>query len=204
MIIRQNDKPLRAISYDTRTFGNLKILLNYDEPGIEIDRVTPAEFFKDPDSNFQYINLVTLDFEEREKISKCLDQHSLSRFSFIDDSFDNPTNSLEYGPGCLILKGVFSYKAKVGKDCIIHGRVSLAENVVVGDGCFFSGLVTIAGSSTIGNFCFISTNVTIMDNTKITDHVRLLPGMVVRKSISETGTYYNPYVFEVKKMKDTI
>ena len=70
MIIRQNDKPLRAISYDTRTFGNLKILLNYDEPGIEIDRVTPAEFFKDPDSNFQYINLVTLDFEEREKEDK--------------------------------------------------------------------------------------------------------------------------------------
>lgn len=204
MIIRQNDKPLRAISYDTRTFYNLKILLNHDEPGIQIDRVEPADFFVNPDSNFQYINLVTLDFEERENISKCLDQHSLSRFSFIDDSFDNPTNSLEHGAGCFILKGVFSYKATVGKDCIIHGRVSLAEDVVVGDGCFFSGLVTVAGSSSVGDFCFFSTNVTIMDNVEISDHVRLLPGLCVRKPIKEPGTYYNPYVFEVKKMKDTI
>lgn len=204
MIVRENDKPLRAISYDTRTFYTLRLLLDHDEPGVVVDRILPEEFLKNPDNNYQYINLVTLDFQERETVSTALDSYNLSRFTFIDDSFNNPANSLKVGAGSMVLKGVFAYQATLGKDCLLHGRVSLAEDVVVGNGCFFSGVVTLAGSSTVGDFCFLSTNVTVMDKVSITDHVRLLPGMVVRKSINEPGTYYNPYVFEVKKMKDSI
>jgi len=206
MIIRQNDKPLCAISYETSTYANLKKLISSRNSCDILYRIHPEEFIKNPSTEFQYVNLVVLDYTEREKISFILDEKELGRFTFIDDSFGNAqdSNNVHAGPGCVLMSGIFSYGATLGKDCIVHGRVSFAEDVSIGNGCFLSGLVTVAGSTKIGNFCFISTNVTIMDHLTINDHVRLLPGMVVRKSITDPGTYYNPYVFEVKKMKDAI
>lgn len=203
MIIRENDKPLCAISYDTKTFAKLKKMIDEQEPGTVIVRILPADFFNNPSDEFQYINLVTMDFSERERISRMLDECSLKRFSVIHHFFMKwDMNNATFGPGCLIFGGLMTYNGIIGKDCIIHGRVSLAEDVVIGDGCFLSGSITIAGDSKIGNFCFLSTNVTIMDHVTISDYVTLTPGMMIRKSISEAGTYYNPYVFEVRKMKN--
>lgn len=201
MIIR-NEKPLLAISYSTKTFEMLDRFLKDDDPTCIIERIEPEEFLNaPPNSNFQYINLITKDFCERKKVSEVLDLHSLDRFSYINQDL-SVHRYTEFGEGCFIYPGAITYSAAIGKDCILHGRVSLAEDVALGQGCFLSGLVSIAGSTKIGNYCFISTNVTIMDKITITDNVHLLPSMTVKKSILEPGTYYNPSAFDVKKFRN--
>lgn len=199
MLIK-NEKPLCAISYDTKTFTMLTRLVNKDDKSLVIKRIEPKEFIKEHSNEYQYINLVIKDVDERKLISSVLDANNCDRFSYINTNL-SVHEFTKFGPGCFVYPGVMTYEATIGKDNILHGRVSLAEDVVIGNGCFFSGVVSIAGSTTIGDYCFISTSVTVMDNLKIANDVRLLPGMVIKKSIQEPGTYYNPSVFEIKKLK---
>lgn len=203
MLIK-NDKPLMAISYDTQT---LKILSQVvaEEYGLTVERIFPADFFKNPSDEFQYINLVIKDFDERKIVSQTLDEFGLDRFTCIDQSHRSlstvrPGQELKIGAGCFIYPAVFGYSGTIGNDVIIHSMTRMAENVSIGDGCFISGSVTMAGSCKIGNWCFIGNNVFMIDNVAIADNVRLLPGMGVRKNIKEPGTYYNPNVFELAKI----
>ena len=201
-MIVKNDKPLMAISYETRTLKMLRLLVNRDDPSLVVNRIDPKDFLLSSSDEYQYINLVTIDFAERKLISKILDDRNHDRFSFIDTDFRGRIyEECNFGPGCLIFPGAMFYYADIGKDVIIHGRVSCAEGTKIGDGCFLSGMATIAGDVTIGDFCFISTNVLIMDHVSICDDVRILPATNVRKSISSPGTYWNPYSYKVEKMR---
>jgi acetyltransferase-like isoleucine patch superfamily enzyme len=210
MLIK-NDKPLVAISYNTATFF---LLSNYikQETSLEIERIEPVDFFKNPSDDFQYINLVTLDLAERKKIVDVFKKNCLDRFTYVHDEFFrwkfsdiNVVNKgSTVGQGCFIYPGVWAYLAQIGDDCIIHSFARMAENVRIGNNVFLSGSVTIAGGSEIGDNCFISTNTLIMDHVKITNDVHLLPGMTIKKSINKPGKYYNPNVFEIKEFKEML
>jgi acetyltransferase-like isoleucine patch superfamily enzyme len=207
MLIK-NNKPLMAISYDTQTFRLLCQYI-YEETGIVLGRILPSEFLINRSNEYQYINLVIKDFDERKQVSAALDQYLLDRFTYIDQSRESfqsvssaiISDSFKIGQGCFIYPAVFGYSGTFGNDVIVHSFVKLAENVSIGNGTFISGSVTIAGSCRIGEWNFIGNNVFIIDNVVTSDNVRLLPGLGVRKNIKSPGTYYNPYVFECKKIE---
>jgi acetyltransferase-like isoleucine patch superfamily enzyme len=204
MLIK-NHKPLCAISYDTATYSMLEQFLMLDNPETVLHRIEPAQFKIDLSNEFQYINLVLKDFDERETISKLLDTNNLDRFSYVAKSYAHPMligqgAKVEVGAGCLIYPHVLGYSGRIGNDVIIHSTTRLAENFSIGNGCFLSGSIVIAGDCKIGDFCYIGPNVLLIDHIKICDHVKLLPGVAVRKSIEQPGVYYNPYTFELKKI----
>jgi len=210
MLIK-NDKPLVAVSYDTATYF---LLHNYvmQETGISIGRIDPSDFVKNPSTDNQYINLVTLDLVERKKIVDLFNNLNLDRFTYVHDemfrwkfsdiALNQAKKGTVVGKGCFIYPGVWAYLTHIGDDCIVHSFVRIAENVRIGNNVFLSGSITIAGGSEIGNNCFISTNTLIMDHVTIADNVHLLPGMTIKKSITKSGKYYNPNVFEIKQFKD--
>jgi acetyltransferase-like isoleucine patch superfamily enzyme len=203
MLIK-NDKPMAAISYDTQTYSQLRQFIDTEE-GQEIVRIDPNDFLQNPTDNYQYINLVIKDFDQRKQVSALLDQLGLDRFTYVDRSHQSilgvrPGEKFKIGLGCFLYPAVFGYSGSIGKDVIVHSLTALAENVTVGDGCFISGSVTAAGSCKIGNWCFIGNNVFLIDNVELVDNVRLLPGMGIRKSIKTPGTYYNPNIFKIEKI----
>lgn len=201
MITRNLQKPLAAISFDTATYKQLKHLIEVEEPGQGLALVFPDQFLKNLSDDYQYVNLVTKDFAIRKQISQALDAAALERFTYVDNFFRNPAQVSTVGAGSVLFQAVFCYSATFGKDCIVHGRTAFAENVVVGQGSFFSGGVTVAGHAKIGDFCFVSTNVVVMDHVTVANDVRLLPGLIVKKDITESGVYYNPYAFKINKLK---
>jgi acetyltransferase-like isoleucine patch superfamily enzyme len=199
MICRESSKPLAAISFDTSTYRHVKHLIATEQPGLDLVQILPEDFLKNPSSDYQYVNLVIKDFSLRKQVSNALDANNLERFTYIDNVFSYDQTTV-VGAGSVLFKAVFCYQTTFGKDCIVHGRAAFAENVVVGQGSFFSGGVTIAGHAKIGDFCFVSTNVTVMDHVTVADDVRLLPGLIVKKNIAESGIYYNPYAFKINKL----
>lgn len=205
MIYRYSDKPLAVISYDTQTFFMLSKFLSKESNEI-LTRIDPDDFINNPDDSYQYINLVVKNFDQRKKISSLIDENSFNRWSLVvDDSTNtvvtiNKNKNLSVGQGCFIYPGVWAYSGTIGNDVIVHSMVKLAENILIGNGCYLSGNITIAGSCIIGDWCYFGNDVFIIDNVTITDNVRLLPGMGIRKSINQPGTYYNPNVFEIKKL----
>jgi tetrahydrodipicolinate N-succinyltransferase len=201
MLIK-NHKPLAAISYDTQTFGQLRKFIQADE-GFDLVRVDPNDFLQNPTDNYQYINLVVKDFDQRKQISAALDQFKLDRFTYIGvDSVASRfrATDITVGQGCMLFPGVWAYTGNIGNDVIMHGLVKLAENVQVGNGCFFSGSITIAGGCTIGDWCFLGNNLFFIDGVQVCDNVKLLPGTNLRKSITQPGTYYNPHTYKIEKI----
>lgn len=201
MLIK-NDKPLAAISYDTQTFAQLRKFI-LSEDGIELIRISPDDFFKNHDNSYQYINLIIQDWDKRHAVSNALDQYNLDRFTYIGDDASSKFNvrgKVSVGLGCMIFPAVWMYSGSIGKDCIMHGLIRMAENVSVGDGCYLSGSITIAGSCTIGNRCYLGNNLFFIDHVSVCDDVRLLPGTNLRKSITKPGTYYNPNTFRVESI----
>lgn len=197
-----NSKPLAAISYDTQTYGQLKKFINA-ESQLDLFRIDPNEFLVELNPDYQYINLVVKDFEQRKQVSAALDQHNLDRFTYIgEDSIASRfhVNEIKVGKGCMLFPGVWVYTGSIGNDVIMHGLVKMAENVHVGNGCFFSGSITIAGGCTIGNWCFLGNNLFFIDGVQVCDNVKLLPGTNLRKSITQPGTYYNPYTYKIEKI----
>jgi UDP-3-O-[3-hydroxymyristoyl] glucosamine N-acyltransferase len=202
MLIRHNSKPLAAISYNTQTYGQLCKFIKADE-GEELVRIDPNDFLQNPSDEFQYINLVVKDFDQRKQISAVLDQMNLDRFTYIgEDSIASRfrVTDITVGQGCMLFPGVWMYTGSIGNDVIMHGLVKMAENVQVGNGCFFSGSITIAGGCTIGDWCFLGNNLFFIDNVSVCDNVKLLPGTNLRKNITQPGTYYNPYTYKIEKI----
>lgn len=201
MLIK-NHKPLAAVSYDTQTYGQLKKFIKL-ETDIDLTRIDPGEFLQNPDPDYQYINLVVKDFDQRKAVSAVLDQHNLDRFTYIgEDSTVSRfrVNDITVGKGCMLFPAVWMYTGSIGNDVIMHAMVKLAENVQVGNGCFFSGSITIAGGCTIGDWCFLGNNLFFIDGVQLCDDVKLLPGTSLRKSITQPGTYYNPHTFKIEKI----
>lgn len=201
MLIK-NSKPLMAISYDTQTYYQLRKFVN-DEASVDLARVEPSEFFKNPDPEYQYINLVIKDFDQRKEVSAMLDKANLDRFTYIGNELGTAKfhfDGITVGKGCLIFPGVWAYSGTIGNDVILHSMTKLAENVHIGNGSFLSGSITVAGSCTIGDWCFLGNNLFFIDGVHVCNDVRLLPGTNLRKSILEPGTYYNPNTYKVEKI----
>ena len=201
MLIK-NHKPLMAISYDTQTYGQLRKFIQL-ESGLGLARVDPADFLKNPDPAYQYINLVVKDFDQRKQVSALLDQHNLDRFTYIgEDTITSRfhVDDIKVGKGCMLFPGIWMYTGSIGNDVIMHAMVKMAENVHVGNGCFFSGSITIAGGCTIGDWCFLGNNLFFIDGVHVCSDVKLLPGTNLRKNITEPGTYYNPNTYKVEKI----
>ena len=76
-----------AISYDTRTFLMLTRFMHDADSTVEILRIDPKDFIMKSSDEYQYINLVSKDFQERKLISKLLDDRSHDRFSYIDTEY---------------------------------------------------------------------------------------------------------------------
>lgn len=198
----KNNKPLMAISYDTHTYVQLKKFIQTAE-NIDLARIEPENFIQDPDPTYQYINLVVKDFDQRKQVSTVLDQKNLDRFTYIGEPatanrFLN--QEIKVGQGCMLFPGVWMYSGAIGNDVIMHSFIRMAENVQIGHGSFLSGSITIAGSCSVGNWCFLGNNLFFIDHVSICDNVKLLPGTNLRKSITESGTYYNPNTYKVEKI----
>lgn len=195
---------MAVISYDTQAWALIQKFVASE--GIDnkvIIRVDPKDFLANPQACYQYINLVVLDWEERFRISQTLDQHNLDRWTYIGEPstyqfFQNL--SLTVGPGCVLFPAVWAYQGSIGKDTIVHSLVRIAENVSIGNGCYISGSVTIAGSCTIGDRCYLGNNLFMIDHVNLCDDVRLLPGTNLRKSVTVSGTYYNPNTYRIEKL----
>lgn len=201
MLIK-NHKPLAAVSYDTQTYGQLKRFIKL-ESQTDLIRIDPNKFLINPSPDYQYINLVVKDFEQRKQISETLDQHNLDRFSYIgEDSIASRfhVDEITIGKGCMLFPGVWIYTGSIGNDVIMHALVKMAENVHVGNGCFFSGSITIAGGCTIGDWCFLGNNLFFIDGVQVCDNVKLLPGTNLRKNITQPGTYYNPNTYKIERI----
>jgi acetyltransferase-like isoleucine patch superfamily enzyme len=197
-----NSKPFAAVSYDTQTYGQLRKFVQ-DETQIDLHRVDPDVFLKNPDPAYQYINLVVKDFDQRKQVSAYLDQHNLDRFTYIGQDTTASrfhVNEIKVGKGCMLFPGVWMYSGSIGNDVIMHAMVKLAENVKIGNGCFFSGSITIAGGCTVGDWCFLGNNLFFIDGVKVCDDVKLLPGTNLRKNINTPGTYYNPNTYKIEKI----
>jgi len=201
MIIK-NDKPLCAISYDTQTYGQLRQFIATEE-GIDLARIHPDDFLSNLSNDYQYINLVVKDFEQRKQVSAALDQHNLDRFTYIgEDAIATHfhAKSINIGKGCMLFPAVWVYSGKIEDDVIMHGLVRMAENVTIGKGSFLSGSITLAGGCSIGEWCFLGNNIFFIDQVSICNNVKLLPGTNLRKSITQPGTYYNPYTYKIEKI----
>lgn len=201
MLIK-NEKPLAAISYDTQTYGQLRKFIQTEE-NIDLAIISPEEFLKNPTTDYQYINLVVKDFDQRKEVSARLDQENLDRFTYIGQDLTASRfniNNFNVGKGCMLFPGVWAYTGSIGNDVIVHAFVKLAENVHIGKGSFLSGAITLAGGCTIGEWCFLGNNLFFIDHVSICDNVKLLPGTNLRKSITEPGTYYNPSTYKVEKI----
>lgn len=205
MIKKKSDKPLAAVSYDTKTYDLLCRFMSL-ETAETVVRISPEDFLANPTADYQYINLVVKDFDLRKTISSVLDETKLDRWTFIaeDGTAAHQTliknNKITVGDGCFIYPAVWAYSGTIGNDVIIHSWVKLAEDIEIGSGTFISGEVTIPGSCKIGNWCFIGNNIFFVDNISITDNVKLLPGTNLRKSIKKSGVYYNPNIFKVEEI----
>jgi acetyltransferase-like isoleucine patch superfamily enzyme len=186
-----------AVSYNTTTFTDLEY--NLAEAGIKLHRVDPGDFLSlPPDYSNQYINLVIRDLTEREQVSNYLDQHNLSRFSFIHDTSTVWVKNLGKGlfvyPYTLITTNII-----VGNDVIFQGHTGIAHQVQIGTGSIIGGFNMISGSTVIGKFCLLYIRVSVYDKINICDRVVIGADSIIRKDITESGTYST--IFNQKTIK---
>lgn len=201
------NKPCVAISYDSATYHDLKTYLKHD-CNIDLMKFTPEEFFRLPVSFFhdpstrgyQYINLISQDFELREKICRHLDTNQADRFSYV-----HPSSTVV---GATVGQGVFVYpncviypSANVGNDVVIHGQTLIAHQAVIGQGTYISGKVVVAGGTSIGAYCQLGLDATVFDKITIVDHVLIGACSIVKKSILQSGTWATVFNKRTQKLK---
>jgi UDP-3-O-[3-hydroxymyristoyl] glucosamine N-acyltransferase len=184
MIISYSNQPFAAISYDTTTYADLSSYMS--EQGHTLNRVDPEQ---DLDPDYQYINLVTQDFDLREHISQNLYDENHVRFSYV-----HPTSVI--ANGTRIGKGVFVYplcstytNSTIENDVIVHGQSFIAHSVHIKDGTIFAPCVSVSGTTTIGRFCFVGINATVIDKIEVCDHAYIGAGAVVINNITNPGKY---------------
>lgn len=183
MIQTNGDKPCVAVSYDSLTYNDLIYFSQHP-----IGRITPEEFFKNPTDANQYINLITIDLQLRKQITKLLDKHNLSRFSYVHHTTILSNSHVESGtfiyPGCILYP-----ETTINNDVLIHSNTVLVHGSTVGTGTIIAAGVGIAGSSTIGKHCFLGINSTIVDKINVCDDVVLGANSLIVKNIETPGTY---------------
>ena len=199
-------KPCVAISYDSATYHDLKTYLKHDH-NVDLLRFTPEDFFRlpfsffqDHNTSYQYINLISQDFELREKICQHLDKCQTERFSYV-----HPSSTVV---GATVGQGVFVYpncvlypRAVVENDVVIHSQTAIAHQSVVGHGTYISGKVVVAGGTTIGAYCQLGLDATVFDKITIADHVIVGACSIVKKNILQSGTWATVFNKRTQKLK---
>jgi UDP-3-O-[3-hydroxymyristoyl] glucosamine N-acyltransferase len=181
------DDELVAISYDSATLDDLKILLSQE--GRVLQHITPEEFLKIPAPSGCYVNLITIDMALKKQVTQHLDNINAQRFSFIHPSADvAELNSI--GPGVVIGPFVSIYRnAKITKDLVIQAQTVVGHKAVLKTGSYIGPGVIVGGTSEIGEFCYIGMSTTIVDKIKITDFVKTGAAAVIRKDITDPEVY---------------
>jgi acetyltransferase-like isoleucine patch superfamily enzyme len=193
-----NQLPLVAISYDSSTFDDLKFYIGHYH-GLDLGRIEPACFLNNPDSQFAYINLVSQDWPLRQQISCVLDDR-LERFSFIHPDSESPGTQI--GQGVFIYSKVSLYpSAVIGNDVIIHSLSAVPHKTTIGNGTYISGKVVIGGKTQIGSWCYLGLDSTIFDCIQIGDHVKIGACSVIKKSLTEAGTWSTSYKKKLVNLK---
>ena len=182
MIIYNFYKPFAAVSYDTTTFADLCEYMK--EEDVELVRVDPEQPLS---KDYQYINLVTQDFELRKQINQQLNEHT--RFSYIHPS-------TVVGKNTSIGQGVFVYpmcaiysNSTIDNDVLIHGHGFVAHGVRIKQGTIFAPRVSVSGSTTVGEYCFVGIGATLIDKVKVCNRAYIGAGAVVVDDIILAGTY---------------
>ena len=189
MIITNSSKPFTAIGYSSEslTFTDLKMYMMKNDQ-VNLDFMSVDDFKNFGDNNRQYINLITN--SDRAYVSELLDNKQVERFTFIHNSSVIDADFI--GTGCFIYPTVTLYpKTKIDSDVIIHANTVVAHNSYIGRRTFVSGGARVSGSVTIGNDCWIGVGTFFFDKVKIAPNVTISGGCVVRKNITESGTYGN-------------
>jgi acetyltransferase-like isoleucine patch superfamily enzyme len=197
MLLHKHNQ-LVAISYDSSTFDDLKFYVkHYHE--LDLQRIDPEVFLKNPNVDCAYINLVSQDWFLRQQISAVLDQ-GLERFSFVHPDSESPGTKI--GLGVFIYPKVSLYpSAVIGNDVIIHSLSAVPHKTTVGNGTYISGKVVIGGKTHIGNWCYIGLDCTIFDCISIVDQVTVGACSVIKKSITQSGTWSTSYKKKLLNLK---
>jgi len=188
MIYSGHNSSYAAVSFETTMFSDLASMMQ--DHGLDVMRLDPMEFLERqaPEPDVSMINLVTMDKNLRRQITQHLDQLQQPRFSFYHKN--NSYIGGELGPGNFLYPFVgVGTKTVVGKDTIIQAFNAIGHNVRIGDGTIIDCHCTISGSSVIGEFCHIHTRSMIYDKVSVCDDVEISNHAVIKKNITEAGTY---------------
>jgi UDP-3-O-[3-hydroxymyristoyl] glucosamine N-acyltransferase len=174
-------------------------------PDLELHRIDPDKFLaSEHPKEENYINLVVRDNALREQVSERMSAQGLGRFSLIHTM--SSSQGATIGLGSMIYPFAVIYPGAVlAEDVVVHSHSAVAHDCTVGQGCYISGGVTVAGSVTIGPYCQINLKAVIYDKISLCDHVIVGANTVIRKSITEPGTYANigkGKLVQIKKSSD--
>lgn len=186
--MKPNKSKLVAVSYDTAILNDLSCYLMADS--ITLDQITPDDFLKKESTgnNEFFINLVTKDFELRQRVSEKINNVGYQRFTFVHKS--SCIEGADISDGVFVYPNVTVYpSASVSSDVIIQSNSRISHYASVGCGTFIGGLVNISGSSSIGNYCKIYPSTNIVDKISVADNTIIGTGTTIKKSIRKSGTY---------------
>lgn len=188
------------MSFDTITCRDLISFIS-EHHGYSVDQVDPYDFLTDaPVPDRSYINLVIKEIDLRKKVTDYLDRFNLDRFSLLHDQ--SHYTHATVGPGCMIYPMVTLYpNSKLQKDVIVHSMTLIAHQCYISTGCFISGGCTVAGSSVIGEFTQFGIDVSVYDQISIPANTIIGAGSVVRKTLTEPGTYTGQVGNKLIKLK---
>lgn len=176
------------VSFDTATYQDLQFFIS-EHAGYALERIDPYDFLSEtPATDKSYINLIIKDFELRKTVTNYFDEFRVDRFSMLHDQSHHVHASV--GPGCVVYPMATLYPhSKLQKDVIVHAQTLIAHNCYIGTGCFISGGCTVAGGSVIGEFTQLGIDVSVYDQIAIPSNSIIGAASVVRKSLTESGTY---------------
>ena len=184
-----NDNPIRVIGYAESS-------MTQEFVG-EISRTRPVsvirsqDFLNNPDSQFQYIVAVSVDFAERKTVVDVLDGLGLDLITVINAQSlvgNNPAPTIQPGtfvfPFCNISLG-----ASIGRHCIISPYSMLGHYSTIGRNCVLRPGVMITDKSAVGNNCVFNIQSTVTNHATVVDDVELMAFANVTKDITVPGRY---------------
>lgn len=184
-----NDKPIRIIGYAessmTQEFvGEISCTRS-------VTVVETQDFLNNPDTQFQYIVAVSVDFAERKNVIDTVDSLDLDLITVINDHCligNNPAPEIHPGtfifPFCNIGLG-----AAIGRHCIISAYSMLGHHSTIGRNCVLRPGVMVTGKSTVGNNCVFNIRSTVTNHATVVDDVELMAFANVAKDITVPGQY---------------
>ena len=184
-----NNNPIRIIGYAESSMTQEFVgEISRTKP---VDVIGTQDFLNDPDTQFQYIVAVSVDFSERKTVVDMLDRLELDLITVINDHCllgNNPAPVIQPGtfifPFCNIGLG-----ATIGRHCIISAYSMLGHHSTIGRNCVLRPGVMVTGKSTVGDNCVFNIRSTVTNHATVVDDVELMAFANVAKDITVSGQY---------------